>query len=248
MLTDREMRDILAAAFQRRFGRAGTRCELQCLQAVAWLETSYGAGWKHPGTNSKNLGACQATPSWKGSTFMYTDTHPTSDGRNVPYTVAFRFYDTWEQSADDLVKIVYVNAGRAMALAAAGLEDTRAFSAALHSTRYYEGFGKTVGERIAHHHEAVVKAIRRQAKALGEPLPHDIQAMPEPPPTLKLGMKGPWVRVMQEALRAAGHDDLTIDGGFGPRTLAALRSFQIDKGLVPDGVAGPKTWLDLGKP
>jgi hypothetical protein len=60
MLSDRDMRQILAEAFRRQFGREGTRCELQCLQAVAWLETSYGSGWKPPGADSKNLGACQA--------------------------------------------------------------------------------------------------------------------------------------------------------------------------------------------
>jgi hypothetical protein len=248
MLSDREMRGILASAFSRRFGRAGTRCELQCLQAVAWLETSYGSGWKPPGADSKNLGACQAGASWKGRTFVYVDTHPKADGTNVPYSVAFRFYDTWDQAADDLVKIVYVNASRSVALAAAGVEDTAAFSKALHDTGYYEGFGATVGERVSHHHDAVVSAIRRQAKALGEPLPHDVATAPEVPPTLKLGAKGAWVRTLQERLRAAGHDDLTVDGGFGPRTLAAVRAYQIDAGLLPDGVVGPKTWLALGAP
>jgi len=248
MLSDLRMRDILAEAFSRRFGRAGTRCELQCLQAVAWLETSYGSGWRPPGADSKNLGACQAGASWRGQTFTYIDTHPTSTGASVPYSVAFRFYDSWEQAADDLVKIVYVNAGRSAALAAASVEDTAGFSKTLHDTGYYEGFGATVGERISHHHDAVMKAIRRQAKALSEALPHDVQAIPEPPPSLRLGAKSPWVRILQERLRALGHGGLTVDGGFGPRTLAALQEFQTRKGLLPDGVCGQKTWLVLGAP
>lgn len=245
MLTHAEMRAILAAAFARRFGRSGSRCELQCLQAVAWLETSYGAGWRPPGDQSKNLGACQAGSSWAGKVFSYTDTHPTSTGQNIPYTVNFRFYDTWEAAADDLVKIVYVNNHRESARVAAAAEDTRGFSEALRTTGYYEGFGATVGDRISHHHDAVVSAIRKQCAALNEPLPHDIAALPEVPQTVRFGSKGFWVRVLQEKLRARG-ESLTIDGGFGPMTARALQRAQMDLGLVPDGVCGPKTWLALG--
>lgn len=244
MLSDYDMRQILAEAFCRQFGREGKRCELQCLEAVAWLETSYGSGWKPPGADSKNLGACQAGPSWTGKTFTYTDTHPKSDGTSVPYTVKFRYYDTWAQAAADLVKIVYVNAGRALALAAAGREDTMAFSVALHDTGYYEGFGATVGIREAHHHDAVVTAIRRQCATLNEPLPKDIAELPVPLPTLKYGARGADVRHLQELLRAHGAA-LTIDGGFGPGTLVALKKEQAAAHLVADGVCGPATWAAL---
>lgn len=244
MLSHRDMRQILAEAFRQRFGREGSRCELQCLQAVAWLETSYAAGWKGEGAGSWNFGACQAGRSWTGETFLYTDTHPKSDGTNVPYTVAFRKYPSAVAGAADLVKIVYVNAGRAAALSAARAENTFEFSRVLHATRYYEGFGATVGERIAHHHSAVVAAIRRQCTALGEDLPSDIKSLPAPRRTLRLGSKGPDVRELQEFLRAMGAD-LTIDGGFGPKTLKALESFQASRSLTVDGVCGPKTWKAL---
>lgn len=244
MLSDRDMRQILAEAFRRQFGREGARCELQCLQGVAWLETSYGSAWKPPGDKSKNLGACQAGSSWHGDTFTYTDTHPNADGTSTPYTVKFRAYATWADAAADLVKIVYVNNSRSSALAAAGREDTLAFSVALHDTGYYEGFGATVGIREAHHHDAVVTAIRRQCAALGEPLPRDVADLPTPLPTLRYGAKGADVRHLQELLRAHGAS-LTIDGGFGPGTLAALKAEQARDHLVPDGVCGPATWAKL---
>jgi hypothetical protein len=176
--------------------------------------------------------------------FSYTDTHPNSDGTSVPYTVNFRFYDDWSSAAKDLVNIVYVNRGRASALAAAGKEDTLGFSVALHDTGYYEGFGATVGIREAHHHAAVEKAIRRQCAALGEPLPRDIpEIAPQPHTTVRVGMKGPSVREMQELLRAHGIM-LTIDGAFGPATLSALRAFQVAAQLDADGICGG---VDMGR-
>ena len=38
-----------------------------------------------------------------------------------------------------------------------------------------------------------------------------------------------------------------IDGDFGKATEVAVRSFQSDNRLAVDGVAGPKTWVELEK-
>jgi peptidoglycan hydrolase-like protein with peptidoglycan-binding domain len=42
-----------------------------------------------------------------------------------------------------------------------------------------------------------------------------------------------------------GKVGINTDGKFGPRTEAAVRKFQRDHGLVPDGIVGPKTWKAL---
>lgn len=52
------------------------------------------------------------------------------------------------------------------------------------------------------------------------------------------------VHTLQHLLRARGHS-VTVDGDFGPRTDAAVRAFQDDKGLAVDGIVGPNTWRAL---
>ncbi|WP_018157575.1 peptidoglycan-binding protein [Demetria terragena] len=60
-------------------------------------------------------------------------------------------------------------------------------------------------------------------------------------PVLRYGAKGSDVRVLQQRLGA-----VSVDGSFGPATLAAVKSFQGSKSLSVDGIVGPKTWKALG--
>jgi len=52
------------------------------------------------------------------------------------------------------------------------------------------------------------------------------------------------VPTLQHLLRARGHS-VTVDGDFGPKTDAAVRTFQDDEGLAVDGIVGPNTWTAL---
>jgi peptidoglycan hydrolase-like protein with peptidoglycan-binding domain len=54
-----------------------------------------------------------------------------------------------------------------------------------------------------------------------------------------------WVAYLQQLLIDAGYDPGPVDGIFGPRTDAAVREFQRDRGLEADGVVGPLTWAAL---
>ena len=47
---------------------------------------------------------------------------------------------------------------------------------------------------------------------------------------------------LQRALRGAGYFDGEIDGKVEPKSREAIRAFQKDHGLTPDGVCGRKTW------
>lgn len=61
-------------------------------------------------------------------------------------------------------------------------------------------------------------------------------------PTLRRGARGEPVKVVQ---RKVGAGD---DGIFGPGTEARVRAFQGARGLVSDGIVGPKTWVEIDKP
>lgn len=57
---------------------------------------------------------------------------------------------------------------------------------------------------------------------------------------LRFGSKGVAVEQLQGALNGHGAS-LKVDGKFGPRTLAAVKSFQGEHNLQVDGVVGPQT-------
>lgn len=65
--------------------------------------------------------------------------------------------------------------------------------------------------------------------------------------TLRKGDSGADVKTAQALLEAAGYDigKTGVDGIYGGETLSAVRAFQHDRGLSPDGVIGPKTWTAL---
>jgi peptidoglycan hydrolase-like protein with peptidoglycan-binding domain len=240
MMLQAAARAFVAEAFQRTIGRAGNLTELQCLQAIAILETGLGSSWKGPGVGSFNQGAIQRG-GWPGAYFEYTDTHPKADGTSVPYKIGFRKYANEVEGFADLCRVVYVNLGRGtrvLPFASAG--DLVGFSTGLHQYPcYYEGFGATDAERIAHHHAAVVRAIHLQAVELGEPEPQTA-ALPVTHPALFLGCKGPAVGVWQAKI------GVKVDEEFGALTQAGTRAFQVRFGLPSNGIVGMPELIAAG--
>jgi len=60
-----------------------------------------------------------------------------------------------------------------------------------------------------------------------------------PRATLRRGATGALVSTLQQLVGAK------VDGSFGAITEACVRTAQREKGLVPDGIVGPKTWQVL---
>jgi len=63
-------------------------------------------------------------------------------------------------------------------------------------------------------------------------------------PKLSYGSSGDSVRQLQKALNKVGYK-LDVDGGFGPKTKAAVVDYQKKNGLAVDGVVGSETWGSL---
>lgn len=64
-------------------------------------------------------------------------------------------------------------------------------------------------------------------------------------PSYQLHSHGPEVSKIQTALQALGLYQGPIDSDFGGGTLAAVKAFQLGKGLQVDGTVGPDTWAAL---
>ena len=94
---------------------------------------------------------------------------------------------------------------------------------------------------------AVLKAPPAPVPPVPPPAPKPVVM---PTSVLKLGDKGPDVRLLQAKLSGsslAGVRGITVDGVFGPQTDTAVRNFQHLKGLTVDGIVGPKTWAAAWK-
>lgn len=63
-------------------------------------------------------------------------------------------------------------------------------------------------------------------------------------PTLSQGSDGDGVKVLQRMLNYWGYETV-VDGDFGPETDAAVRAFQMGRGIPVDGLVGPVTWSAL---
>jgi hypothetical protein len=85
--------------------------------------------------------------------------------------------------------------------------------------------------------------FRQQVAAImagAAPLPSTIPATDATGrPTLRRGATGDLVREVQAKV------NVPASGIFDGNTEAAVRQFQRDRGLVPDGIIGPRTWASL---
>lgn len=91
---------------------------------------------------------------------------------------------------------------------------------------------------------AIWNDVNRNYPNVGPNAPTPPTTPPTTPPStstnLRGGSRGEAVRQLQRDLNSLGYK-LAADGDFGPKTDAAVRRFQRDRGLAADGIVGPKT-------
>jgi peptidoglycan hydrolase-like protein with peptidoglycan-binding domain len=73
------------------------------------------------------------------------------------------------------------------------------------------------------------------------------QALPADPntPLLSRGASGSVVTALQKGLKkysTPATDPGPVDGDFGPKTEAAVKAYQQDRGVEADGIVGDQTW------
>jgi peptidoglycan hydrolase-like protein with peptidoglycan-binding domain len=248
------------AGFTLNFAREPTLVESQVCQGVDWLETNYGRGWKGAGVGSRNRGAVQAghPPCNTTTSFMYTDTHPNGDGTSTTYSICFKKYADDISACSDMERYIVgtTSAPKQNVLDACARGDLYGVSAGMHANHYYEGFGRTVADRIENHRKALAAAIKRRCDELDEPMPSGTptviqkivrvaQGVFNAPkqPTLRRGSFGTAVKDWQRFL------GVVADGAFGPVTESMTIAWQgqhknvvTGKPLKIDGVVGTETW------
>lgn len=66
-------------------------------------------------------------------------------------------------------------------------------------------------------------------------------------PTVRQGARGNITKLIQERLISLGYKlpKWGADGGFGDETVEAVKAFQANNGLSPDGIVGQNTWRKL---
>lgn len=174
MATHTEARAWAQAGTEAALGREPTYNEVLFVQAIALLESGYGAGWKGDGVGSWNMGAVQGgkPPCDPSKAFLYTDSHPNADGTSTKYEWCYRKYPTPEAGMQDVARILYVQ----MKVDPTSIE---AVSTQMYDAHYYEGFGATREARIANHVKALTNGVTRITTALKEPMP-PLVVSPEP--------------------------------------------------------------------
>ena len=88
-------------------------------------------------------------------------------------------------------------------------------------------------------------ALKKGAKPTATPEPETEKTAEAAYTTLRKGMSGADVTLMQEALINLGYLSGKSDGNFGEKTVSALKAFQKNNGLTADGVAGSVTLTRL---
>ncbi|MFY9223123.1 MAG: TIGR02594 family protein [Blastocatellia bacterium] len=93
-----------------------------------------------------------------------------------------------------------------------------------------------------------LSGLKVSQAAMPQDSPVDMLRAPSGGGMLREGSRGPAVAEMQQQLKQLGFNPGPADGVFGPRTEAAVKSFQQSRGITSDGVFGPQSRAAMSQP
>jgi peptidoglycan hydrolase-like protein with peptidoglycan-binding domain len=91
----------------------------------------------------------------------------------------------------------------------------------------------------------VFAATSSQSQPHQQTVTHQTPVSKPTPHLIEYGSTGMYVKEVQQQLNKDGDNVGTVDGDFGPKTLAGVKEFQKSHGLTVDGIVGPETWNAL---
>lgn len=134
-LSHEQAREVLRRVFRSREQRVSER-ELQAVQAIAHLESNYGARGNNWGSVQ-----CSASPPCPPGCMELTDTH--ADG--TKYQWCYKTHDTPEEGAAELVRQLYRREGVPEALLRGSALE---IAEAMRATKYFEASASKYGAGI----------------------------------------------------------------------------------------------------
>lgn len=227
--------------------RQATKHDHALFPSVTVAQAAHESGW---GTSTKMVkanalygikvgkSAYKFGSAWKGAAYK-TGTTEYYDGKTATKIVDwFRAYDSIEDATEDYMDM---------------LCSSSRYKKALHCKTPLESItgivngGYATGPQYASHIMETIKSANLTIyDKQGYNIPSEgVSSDTDNLPVLKMGYSGEFVRNWQIFLNLNGYSCGFADGIFGAKTDVAVRKWQKDHGLIPDGIIGPKTWASL---
>lgn len=180
-----------------------------------------------------NVFGIKADKAWRGPTLMRRTAEQHADGSIYYVDAPFRDYPSFEESIADHFAFLTKNSR---------YRDAGVFNAG--SDRAYFEALKRAGYATDVAYVDKLMAMLSSVKVFTDRMERSdtaaVVADAKPTPRLLMvGMTGGDVAALQRAL------GITPDGDFGSKTESAVKMFQADQGLEPDGIVGPHTRAKL---
>lgn len=209
-------------------------------------QAAHETGWGQkvlPGTN--NIFNIKADRSWKGESKTFNVWERDSNGKVVWLDQPFRVYGSLDDALLDRVQFLRENPRYNKA----GLFDKGTLGNLQKEADALQKAGYATDEDYAQKLAGIFNGpTMRRSIALATA--KETEMAPKLASALHQGEHGPAVKELQRQLHGLGYTDvygrlLEVDGLYGPSTKHVIETFQRDKNLHVDGVAGPNTLAAL---